>query len=167
LIYNFETKNTEAGLAALIVYGMYRSKDSKRDRPSMDMWSKTIPGAVSACAMRAVDLWDFIEKLKYKKFFGEPKPQWMKTGEFSVINMYVNPQTGEVIEKNRQKQEEKREFWVEIIDSVAHETVLYLLANRTSYIIALVRDRLEREKPYEIFIQEKEDKTENGNNEEE
>lgn len=165
MIYGFDTKNREAGLAALLVYGMYRSKDPKRNKSAMDMWSKTIPGAVSGCAMRAVDLWEFIEKLKNKKFFGEPKPKWMKVGDNPVINMYVNHETGEIIQKGEQWQVEKREFWVEILDSADHESVLFLLSNRTSYIIALVRDRLEREKPYEIFIQKESEENKNGEEE--
>lgn len=41
----------------------------------------------------------------------------------------------------------KREFWVELLEECNHEKVLDRLYNRTSLIIALVRDRLERERP--------------------
>jgi len=157
MIYGFDTRYENAALGALLVYGLYRSRDMSKFKIKPDMWT-TISNAVGGCALRAVDLWDFIEKMKPKMCVGELRPKWMAVeGKDPVISMIVNHETGELIEKGGQEKQEKREFWVDILDRAEHEAVLYLLSHRTSYIIALVRDRLEREKPYEAQIVEKDE----------
>jgi hypothetical protein len=157
MIYGFDTRSQEAALGALIVYGLYRSRDVKKFKVKPDMWT-TISNAVGGCALRSVDLWEFIEKMKPKMHVGTLNPRWMAVDHDPVISMYVDPETGELIEKGGQQLGERRQFWVDVLDSANHEAVLYLLANRTSYIIALVRDRLEREKPYEAIIAKEEEK---------
>lgn len=158
MIYGFDTRHENAALGALIVYGLYRSRDVQKFKIKPDMWT-TISNAVGGCALRSVDLWDFIEKMKPKMCVGELKPKWMAVqGKDPVISMLVDPETGELIQKGEQT--DKREFWVDILDRADHEAVLYLLSHRTSYIIALVRDRLEREKPYEAQIVEQDEQPE-------
>lgn len=155
MIYGFDTKHQEAALGALIVYGMYRSRDMRRFKIRPDMWT-TISNAVGGCALRAVDLWDFIEKLKPKLCVGELRPKWMAVEDNPILTFTrrVDPGTGEIIERNIDQQANRRQFWVDIIDSANHETTLRMLSHRTSYIIALVRDRLERERPYEAELEE-------------
>lgn len=144
MIYGFETQDENAGIGALMVYGIYRSRDIKRFKVTPDMWGQ-IERAVKSSAKRALDMTGFIEKLKPKLSCSTIKPQYMKLSD-ETISMATNPETGEIYQLNETG---KREFWVKILEDSDHEKVLDRLYNRTSLIIALVRDRLEREKPLE------------------
>lgn len=62
--------------------------------------------------------------------------------------MIADRQTGEL----RQVKQEKREFLTGIIAEADDRSVLELAYKQTAYIVLLVRDRLEREKPYEAEI---------------
>lgn len=143
MYYGFETSDENAGLAALLVYGVYRSRDVKRFKITPDMWG-IIERAVKSSAKRALDLTDFIEKLKPKLHCSSLHPSAMATGaQLNTVTMAINYETGELIEK---QDKGRREFWVHILDTADHQAVLMQLYKRTSLIIALVRERLERER---------------------
>ncbi len=144
MYYGFNTTNEDAAIGALIVYGIYRSRDMKSFKVTPDMWG-TIERAVKSSAKRAIDLNDFIERLKPKLRCSTIKPQYMKLDD-EMISMKLDPETGDMVQV---QDFGKREFWVELLEECNHEKVLDRLYNRTSLIIALVRDRLERERPLE------------------
>lgn len=149
MYYGFETNDENAALGALLVYGIYRSRDIKRFKVTPDMWG-IIERAVKSSAKRALDLHDFIEKLKPRLMCSTLKPKWMATDEealLSPVTMAVNRETGEIIQK---QDKGRRQFWVEILEQIDHQAVLDILYKKTSWVIALVRDRLERERPLEI-----------------
>jgi len=154
MYYGFDTSDENAAIGALLVYGIYRSRDVKRFKVSPDMWGM-IERAVKSCSKRSMDLNDFIERLKPKLHCSTIKPQFMKT-DLNTLTMHHNPETGEIIHI---KDEGKREFWTRLLEECDHKTVLERLYGRTSLIIALVRDRLERERPLEIkgIIKEEEE----------
>jgi len=145
MYYGFETSDEHTAIGALLVYGIYRSRDVKRFKVSPDMWG-IIERAVKSCSKRAMDLNDFIEKLKPKLKCSTLKPKFMQT-DLNTLAMHHNPETGEIIHI---KDDGKREFWTRLLEECDHKTVLERLYGRTSLIIALVRDRLERERPLEI-----------------
>lgn len=149
MYYGFETNDENAALGALLVYGIYRSRDIKRFKVTPDMWG-IIERAVKSSAKRALDLHDFIEKLKPRLMCSTLKPKWMATDEealLSPVTMAVNRETGEIIQK---QDKGRRQFWVEILEQIDHQAVLDILYKKTSWVIALVRDRLERERPLEV-----------------
>lgn len=145
MYYGFETQDENAALGALLVYGIYRSRDMKRFKITPDMWG-IIERAVKGSAKRATDLHDFIEKLKPRLSCSTLKPKWMATDE-KTVTMAVNRETGELIQK---QDKGRRQFWVEILEEVDHQAILDILYKKTSWVIALVRDRLERERPLEV-----------------
>lgn len=149
MYYGFNTGDENAALGALLVYGIYRSRDVKRFKVTPDMWG-IIERAVKSTAKRALDLHDFIERLKPRLMCSTLKPKWMATDEealLSPVAMAVNRETGEIIQK---QDKGRRQFWVEILEEVDHQAVLDILYRKTSWVIALVRDRLERERPLEV-----------------
>lgn len=148
MLYGFDTHDDQAAVGALLAYGVYRSRDRRKFKVTPDMWG-IISRAVSGCAFRSIDLWEFIEKLSPKLQCSALNPHWMKVDTNPVISVYVDRETGEVIERGKQQPETRRQFWTDILQDVEHEAVLTVLAHKTSLVIALVRDRLEREKPYE------------------
>ncbi len=144
MYYGFDTSDENAAIGALLVYGIYRSRDIKRFKVSPDMWGM-IERAVKSSAKRAQDLNDFIEKLKPKLHCSTLNPKWMRTDQ-DIISMKIDRATGEIMHVQDQG---RREFWTVILEQADHETVLERLYKRTSLIIALVRERLERERPLE------------------
>lgn len=144
MYYGFQTEDENAAIGALLVYGVYRSRDMKRFKISPDMWGQ-IERAVKSSSKRAMDLHDFIEKLKPKLCCSSLKPKWMRTDQ-ETVTMHVNPETGELMQL---QDKGKRQFWVEILEQADHRAILDILYTKTAWVIALVRDRLERERPLE------------------
>lgn len=147
--YGFDTTDEAAALGAFLVYGIYRSRDIKRFKVTPDMWGQ-VERAVKAAATRSNDLHNFVERLKPKLSCSTLNPKWMKADASEIVTMYVDKETGEIIAPG--KQGDKREFWVRELESVDHGPVLKRLRYQTARIIALVRDRLEREKPIETYL---------------
>ena len=149
MYYGFNTGDENAALGALLVYGIYRSRDVKRFKVTPDMWG-VIERAVKSSAKRALNLHDFIERRKPRLMCSTLNPKWMATDEealLSPVTMAVNRETGEIIQK---QDKGRRQFWVEILEQIDHQAVLDILYKKTSWVIALVRDRLERERPLEV-----------------
>lgn len=71
--------------------------------------------------------------------------------------MLPDPETGEL----RQINQERREFLTRVLDEADDRAVLEVAYKQTAYVVLLVRDRLEREKPYEArFVMHDEDEEE-------
>lgn len=145
MYYNFDTSDPNAATAALLVYAIYRSRDTKRFKVTPEMWN-TIERSVKSVAKRAEDLGEFIEKLKPKLACASIKPKWAKTLPDDVITMKVDPATGELMQAQDQG---RRQFLTDVLEQVDHRAVLDILYKKAALIILLVRDRLEREKPIE------------------
>lgn len=149
MVFGFETDDENEAMGALLVYGVYRSRDPKRFKVSPDMWG-IIERAVKSAAKRALDLPDFIEKLKPKLSCSSIQPRYMKTDNYETISMHIDRETGEIIQPGRQ---EIREFWVRELAQADDQAVLGHLYRATALLIALVRDRLERERPVEAAFE--------------
>lgn len=154
MIYNFDTHDEHAATAALLLYAIYRSRDQKRFKITPDMYG-VIERAVKSVAKRAPDLFEFIERLKPKLACSTIHPRWAKTLPDNLVSMRYNPETGEVMQLGTDQG--KRQFLTEVLDEVDHRAVLDVLYKKAAYVVLLVRDRLEREKPMEAKF-EAEDK---------
>lgn len=144
--FNFQTNCYEEAVGALIVYAVYRSRD-KRFKVSMDMWG-VIERAVKSVAKRASDLDVFIERLKPKLSCPTIKPQFSQTLLDIPVDFIALPDGGYI----RREEKGKREFLVDVLEGVEHKAVLENLYKKSSKIILLVRDRLERERPLEAHF---------------
>jgi len=140
MIYGFDTKNEDAALGALLVYGCYRSRDTSKFKVSPDMWG-IIERGVKSSSKRAENLNDFIEKFKKKVSCSSLKPSHMSSHQ-KQTEILIPDGTGNFISKTN----ERREFWLNEIENADNKKVLKEMYTRTSFIIVLVRDRLEREK---------------------
>lgn len=151
MYYNFDTEDQQAAVAALLVYAIYRSRDSKRFKVSLDMWGM-IERATKSASKRAGDLGDFIEKLKPKLHCPTIQPRWASTMPEGVVTMKLNPDTGELMQV---QDKGRRQFLTDVLQEIDHRAVLDFLYRKTALVVLLVRDRLEREKPIESrFIDE-------------
>ncbi len=146
MIYNFDTSNQDAATAAFLVYVVYRSRDMKRFKITPEMWS-TIERAVKSVSKRAEDLAEFIEKLKPKLSCASIKPKWAKTVPDGMVTM-MHGADGSLYEIGHDRVE-KRQFLTDVLENADDRAVLDVLYRKAAYVVLLVRDRLERERPYE------------------
>ena len=150
MIYNFDTSDENAATAAFLVYAVYRSRDMKRFKVTPSMWD-TIERAVKSVAKRAEDMAEFIEKLKPKLACSSIKPKWAKTIPDGMISMIQGPD-GELMEIGQEQ--EKRQFMTDLIEDADDKAVLDVLYRKAALVVLLVRDRIEREKPYEAQFED-------------
>lgn len=149
MIYGFDTTNEDAAAAALVVYGIYRSRDPKKLKVTPKFWG-TIEKAVKGTAKRALSLPVWIDKLKPKLGCDSIVPKWVATGAENLITMKQSA-SGELMSISPK---ETKSFLTQVIETHEQDKVLDVAYRQTAYVIMLVRDRLEREKPYEGLAEE-------------
>lgn len=143
--YGFDTQDDHAATAALLVYAIWRSRDMKRFKVTPDVWSQ-VERFAKASAKRATTLPRFIESLKPRLLCGTISPRWMEVGIKGAVPM-VDTEDGLRIQLSAP--DDQREFMTAVIDDADTRRVLDRLYRETAYVVLLVRDRLEREKPIE------------------
>jgi hypothetical protein len=148
MIYTFDTEDHSAATAALLVYAIYRSRDIRRFKVSPDMWAQ-IERFTKASAKRAKGIPDFIEALKPRMSCGTIHPRWMETGIKGLL-----PVTDSYGHTNYMQMGDSREFLTGILQQCDQKDVIRKLYRETAWVILLVRDRLEREKPIEAKLQD-------------
>lgn len=145
MIYNFDTEKNDEATAALIVYAIYRSRDRKRFKVSPEMWGQ-IDRFVKSSAKRAQTIPQFIDNFMPKMSCASIHPKAM---EVAVSGRLI--QVGDsFMEFN---QDDKRTFLTRVIADCNEKQVLNKLYKETAWIVMLVRDRLEQEKPIEKSIE--------------
>lgn len=151
MLYGFDTDDQNAATAALCLYAIYRSRNPKRLKVTPDFWG-VIERAVRSTAKRATTIPVWIEKLKPKLGCETISPRWAATDAGGLITMLPDPRTGELMQVGGRP---KREFLTSIIGEADNKAVLEVAYKQAAYVVLLVRDRLEREKPYEAqFIEQ-------------
>lgn len=146
MIYLFDTDDPAAATAALLVYAIYRSRDAKRLKVTPDLWAQ-IERFTKAAAKRADSLPRFVEQLKPRLCCDTLRPAAMEVGIKGVLP--IAEHGGEITYLQRQ---DSREFLTGVLAAADERSVLRLLYRETAWVILLVRDRLEREKPIEAQL---------------
>lgn len=141
MIYNFSTKKENAALAALLVYGCYKSRDKTKFKITPDMWG-VIERACKSAAKRSATLNDFIEKFKVKMSCSSIQPRYMMS-HINSNEFITRLESGEIIV---QKESGKKAFWIDLLEECNEEEILKELYYHTAFVIVLVRERLEHEK---------------------
>lgn len=156
MLFGFDTENEHVAAGALLVYAVYRSRDSGRGPSGYDMWDQ-IERFVRRAAKRADDVGEFLRNFKPLMACGTINPKWTKTGAIGMNA--VRFEDGSIIIKHNEN--EPRDFMISITEAPQEyqEKVVEALYGQTQRIILLVRDRLERERPFEtaIIVEETED----------
>lgn len=144
MIYNFDTEQPSAATAALLVYAVYRSRDKRKFKVSPEMWGQ-IDRFTKSSAKRARNLPQFIDALMPKLSCPSINPRWMQIG---MTGRVLDMGAGQYAEFNSTNTE-AREFLTAVLETELTGETLEKLYKETTFIILLVRDRLEREKPIE------------------
>ena len=124
---------------------------------SIDMWDKIERFAKSA-AKRAKNIPAFIEKFKSKMKCSSMSTKWMEVGLKNDIGLFSRENKEGEVDLIEIQGKTKREFMTLAIRMSNEKKVVAHLRDETAWIILLVRERLEREKPQEKFIEKMEKK---------
>lgn len=141
MYYGFRTENEERAIAALLVYGVYRSRDVEKFKTSRSWWGAVQDAVRSSATTANGDLFEFIQRLQVKLKCPTIKPYHMATVTNTVTSAVLS--TGEIVEL---KEQGRDVLWSELVEEADDEAVLEQLERRTGGVISLVQDRIEREK---------------------
>lgn len=152
MVYGFDTDDRVSAAGALLVYAVYRSRDKARFKATPDMWSQ-IQRFVKDAAKRAKSVPRFIELLCPRLACGSIRPKWMAVGARGEIPLTVvtaaDGSFSHAIQFASDHSDEQREFLTKIMSEIDTKAVIQRLYQETQWIVMLVRDRLERERPVE------------------
>lgn len=149
MIYGFDCDDRDEATAALIVYAIWRSRDRARYRVTPDVWGQ-VERFTKASAKRSTTIPVFIEALKPRLLCATIHPRAMEVGIKGRVPL-IETGAGELIA--RAPGPEQREFLTQVRARCDERRVLDILYRETSWVILLVRDRLERERPVEREIE--------------
>jgi hypothetical protein len=158
MIYGFDCADEHAATAALLVYVVWRSRDRARYKITPDLWGQ-IERFVKDSAKRATSLAEFVEALKSPRRINAPSlhPRHMEVGLAGEVPLVAvhDQETGRVtsyLQFSPDRESGAREFAVRVLERANHRAVIDKLYRETGWIILLVRDRIEREKPIEQHL---------------
>lgn len=146
--YGFDTDDKHEAIAGLIVYCVYRSRRKGRMKVTPEWWGY-IERATKSASKRSRNVPEFIEKLKPKLGTDTLNPRYMAVGITGMVPHRDSSGHVEYIQPG-----DSREFLTGVLREIDQRAVVDLLYKETAYIVLLVRDRLERERPIEAEISE-------------
>lgn len=158
MIYGFDCADQDAATAALLVYVVWRSRDKARFKITPDVWGQ-VERFVKDSAKRATTLPEFIEALKSARRVNAPSlhPRHMEVGLAGEVPLVaVTDAAGKLAYAIQFSSDDRdtgrREFAIKVLERADHKGVLAKLYRETGWIILLVRDRIERERPVEQHL---------------
>lgn len=137
--FGFDVDDEDTAVACVLVYACWRSRNPARLKITPDVWSR-VERWVRASAMRSPTLPRFADLFKKAVGCDTLSPRWMAAalaGEFPTRADTTPP---------------RREFLTTVLGYSRQREVLRILERETGYVVALVRERLERERPLEARL---------------
>lgn len=132
MLYQFDTDSLAHAKAALLLYGMYRSRKKESPLNGLETWDRFQTFVRGAC-LKAGTTAEFVQAFCKKAKIDSVKPRYLSTGEPVVM-----PDTGELIVSGG-----LADYRLGII---ADDSLLRLYNTESMYLIMLVRERIQREK---------------------
>lgn len=145
MIYGFETNNENLALSSLLVYAVFKSRDTSKFKVTPDMWG-IIERQVKASAKRSISILDFLENFKKKLKTSSIQPRFMNYDN-KKEKLTIELEDGTLVEREEKR---KNYFWTNEIENADNRAVLNELYNHTNFVILLVREKLEIEKKLKI-----------------
>lgn len=145
MLYQFDTDSLDHAKAALLLYGMYRSRNQNSPLNGLETWDRFQTFVRAAC-LKASTTAEFVQAFCKKAKIDSVKPRYLSTGDPVVM-----PGSGEMI------------MSAAVVDYrlgiLADNDLLRLYNTESLYLIMLVRERIQREK---LTVMEAEDDAEEG-----
>ena len=132
MLYQIDTDSLAHAKAALLLYGMYRSRKKESPLNGLETWDRFQTFVRGAC-LKAGTTAEFVQAFCKKAKIDSVKPRYLSTGEPVVM-----PDTGELIVSGGLS-----DYRLGII---ADDSLLRLYNTESMYLIMLVRERIQREK---------------------
>ena len=155
LILQFDTEDQAAAIAALLLYATYRSRDRGRLKVTPDLWAQ-VERFTKASAKRAQSLPVFIETLKPRLGCGTLHPRWLADDSMParVSRVALHDRDTGALDAVMELSGAGggRAFGTGLLSRAPERQVLDRLYRQTAWVVLLVRDRLERERPYEAQL---------------
>ena len=144
MLYQFDTESLKHAKAALLLYGMYRSRNQNSPLNGLETWDRFQTFVRAAC-LKSSTTAEFVQVFCKKSKIDSVKPRYLRTGDPVII-----PETGELIVSAG-----INDYRLGIL---ADNDLLKLYNTESMYLIMLVRERIQREKFMpEVVDDEKED----------
>lgn len=132
MLYQFDTDSLSHAKAALLLYGMYRSRNQNSPLNGLETWDR-FQAFVRAACLKSSTTAEFVQAFCKKAKIDSVKPRYLSTGDPVVM-----PETGELIVSAGMA-----DYRLGII---ADDSLLRLYNTESLYLIMLVRERIQREK---------------------
>lgn len=147
MLYGFDSDDQDQATAALLVYAVWRSRDANRLKITPEIWGQ-VERFVKGAAKRSKTPGEFLERLKPRLMCETLRPKAMDVGVLGA-DPALFVRGGEVVVEAG---DGGRQFLTRVLADCHPARMLRLLYTETSWIILLVRDRLERERPIESKV---------------
>ncbi len=135
MLYQFDTESLKHARAALLLYAMYRSRESTSPLNGLETWER-FQTFTRGAWLKASTTAEFVQAFCRKAKINSVKPRYLRTDD--AVPM---PGTGELIESASVANYQ--------LDIIADNSLLDLYATESIYLIMLVRERIQREKMYQ------------------
>lgn len=132
MLYQFDTDSLDHAKAALLLYGMYRSRNQNSPLNGLETWDRFQTFVRGAC-LKASTTAEFVQAFCRKAKIDSVKPRYLSTGDPVVM-----PETGELIMSPGVS-----DYRLKILED---NSLLRLYNTESLYLIMLVRERIQREK---------------------
>ena len=132
MLYQFDTDSLSHAKAALLLYGMYRSRKKESPLNGLETWDRFQTFVRGAC-LKASTTAEFVQAFCKKAKIDSVKPRYLSTGEPVIM-----PDTLELISSAGMA-----DYRLGIL---ADNDLLRLYNTESMYLIMLVRERIQREK---------------------
>ena len=144
MLYQFDTDSLSHAKAALLLYGMYRSRKKESPLNGLETWDRFQTFVRGAC-LKATTTAEFVQAFCKKAKIDSVKPRYFSTGDPVLMSG-----TGELI--SSAGIEDYR------LGILADDSLMSLYNTESLYLIMLVRERIQREKfTPEVDYEEEED----------
>lgn len=135
MLYQFDCSELKHAQAALILYALYKSRNSNSAINGMETWDRFNAYVRGAC-LKSRTTAEFVQNFCRKAKIESIKPRCLDTGEPVLM-----PDTGELILSDSIKDYQTKLF--------EDDELLSVIASESLYLIMLVRERIQREKIYQ------------------
>lgn len=132
MLYKFDTESLERAKAALLLYGMYRSRNKNSPLNGPETWDR-FNAFVRGAWLKSSTTAEFVQEFCRKAKIESIKPRYLDTGEPVLV-----PETGELIQSDS--------FADYRLNIVEDDSLLDLFNKEAFFLIMLVRERIQREK---------------------
>lgn len=132
MLYQFDTDSLDHAKAALLLYGMYRSRKKESPLNGLETWDRFQTFVRGAC-LKSSTTAEFVQAFCKKAKIDSIKPRYLSTGDPVAM-----PDTGELVDSVNMS-----DYRLSII---ADNSLLRLYSAESLYLIMLVRERIQREK---------------------